>query len=468
MNKNLLAMTALAAMLFAGCTSSDDLTTRETITKANEAATPINFGTYMGKTGTRAGATGEILTPASGAQNELGTNTYEFGVFAYLSNGGADGSTLLDPTNITIKPNFMYNEKVSTSDHGENWTYSPVKYWPNGIDASNTANNPSNIAVQSTVQYLSFFAYAPYVSSFSGENGMTALTPASNAAGAPVISYTLKSGDYTVENNVDLLWGTRGAATYNETDGANNDATPLPTTPGPYAYNINLTKQNTTDKVNFLFKHALAKIGGVNGLKVKLDVDNNEGGAIDANSCVTISDITISNVANEIATTGTFNIATGTWTASKNSSIAAGNIVQLNTAEKINENFFSTTGATYSGSWSPSGVTSDPTTVYKAGLTDKGFYLFPGVAEQKIKISITYTVSTVDSKLDGGYSRVTQTINNEVTLPTLVSNQYYTLIMHLGLTSVKFSATVDNWDTTTGTVTKEVWLPSNVVPAVTP
>jgi hypothetical protein len=107
-------------------------------------------------------------------------------------------------------------------------------------------------------------------------------------------------------------------------------------------------------------------------------------------------------------------------------------------------------------------------TVYKEGLTDKGFYLFPGVADQKIKISITYTVSTVDSKLDGGYSRVTQTISNEVTLPTLESNQYYTLIMHLGLTSVKFSATVDNWDTTTGTVTEEVWLPSNVVPTPAP
>ena len=62
MKKTFLAMTALAAMLFAGCTSSDDLTTRETITKANEAATPINFGTYMGKTGTRAGVEGDIIS----------------------------------------------------------------------------------------------------------------------------------------------------------------------------------------------------------------------------------------------------------------------------------------------------------------------------------------------------------------------------------------------------------------------
>lgn len=465
MKKTFLAITALAAMLFAGCTSSDELTTLESIKTADNTPTPVQFGTYMSKVGTRAGATGEILTPNSGASNELGTSNYEFGVFAYLSDGGADGSTLFDPSSISIKPNFMYNEPVSTGDNGTTWTYSPVKYWPNGIDAANGASTPSNNATQSTVQYLSFFAYAPYVSSFSGSDGMTALTPASNATGAPVISYTLKNSDYTVENNVDLLWGLRGLASYEETDN-----TPSAGTVGTN-YNINLTKQKTSateankGKVNFLFKHALAKLGGVNGLKVQLDVEDNNGGTIDANSCVTISDITIKNAENQIATTGTFNIATGTWTASK-ATIASGNIVQLNSAEKINANFFSTTGATYATTWSPTGVTSTPTTVYKSGQTDKGFYLLPNVAEQKIIISITYTVSTVDAKLDGGYSRVTQTISNEVTLPTLESNKYYTLILHLGLTSVKFSATVASWDTTSPANDKHIWLPSNVV--VTP
>ena len=55
MKKSLLAMTVLAAMLFAGCTSSDEITTLESIKQAENAPTAIEFGTYVGRTGTRSG-----------------------------------------------------------------------------------------------------------------------------------------------------------------------------------------------------------------------------------------------------------------------------------------------------------------------------------------------------------------------------------------------------------------------------
>lgn len=59
-----------------------------------------------------------------------------------------------------------------------------------------------------------------------------------------------------------------------------------------------------------------------------------------------------------------------------------------------------------------------------------------------------------------------------VTLPfSLLASKYITLVIHLGLTSVKFAASVAEWGDSNGDGTPEenenklVWLPSNVVPA---
>lgn len=475
MKKTFLAMTALAAMLFAGCTSSDDLTTRETITQANEAATPINFGTYMGRTSTRAGATGEILTPASGAQNELGTNNYEFGVFAY--NTGAN--TLTDGTVFdTYTPNFMYNQKVSKS--GENWTYTPVKFWPNGIDAANGEGAPSNSAQASDIQYISFFAYAPYVdkSAVLTGTGITAINGSSAAigsetagsgntkAGDPTISYSLASSSSAAQ--VDLLWGLAGQASYQETDNTSGNVT---------NYNINLTKQKNNEKINFLFKHALTKVGGSDGLKIVADIDANGSlgngtGTKPDETLITVQSITIKNVADNVVKEGVFDLATGTWAASLPSGGTVGDYLNLsfdntNLADAIAE---PASAPSWNGSaWSIVGVTPTASDVYKS--TTAPFYLIPSsTVDQQLTVSITYVVRTYDQNLavptteSAKCSKVTQTITNVVTLPKtlLLPNKKITLVLHLGLTSVKFAATVDNWDTT-GTVTKEVWLPSNVV-----
>ena len=50
--------------------------------------------------------------------------------------------------NSSISSNFMHNQKVTYSS--SNWTYSPIKYWPNVEDGSDLPD------------YISFFAYAPY------------------------------------------------------------------------------------------------------------------------------------------------------------------------------------------------------------------------------------------------------------------------------------------------------------------
>lgn len=476
MNKNLLAMTALAAMLFAGCTSSDDLTTRETITKANEAATPINFGTYMGKTGTRAGTAGVITTTS------LQTGTHKndgFGVYGYLHT-----SPITDATAITIAPNFMWNEQVTFNS--PNWVYEPVKYWPNGEDGNNTS--PSKTATQDATQYLSFFAYAPFVSAGAASTGITTI-PANDANNLK-ISYQLPKTITDPATIVDLLWGMRNNSTgYNLADGAET-ASQIANN-----YNVNLTKQNTTEKVNFLFKHALAKIGGYDntnsqsGIKVVYDIDANGsgttgGGSTDANTLVTIKEITIKNTKDgsdhsKLMAKGDFDISTGTWSnQAVDNTIDPTVDITIAQADMNTEIAEPNSAPTYSGSpatWTPVGVTTTAKDVYKTGTDVNPIVFIPGVA-QELEVEVEYIVRTYDTGLnsaasggEGTWTKVTQKIKNVVTLPAdTAPNKYYTLVIHLGLTSVKFTATVSNWEGATagagaGVNPQVIWLPSNVI-----
>lgn len=490
MKKTFLAISALAAMLFAGCTSSDELTTLESIKTADNTPTPVQFGTYLGKTGTtRAGDNGAI-------DNTTTLQSKGFGVFAFNT-----GSTNWANNQSSYYPNFMYNQQVTYGS--STWSYSPLKYWPNGIDAANTALTPSNSATESGVQQLSFFAYAPYVNALNDGTfspaeitGITGLT-SNSATTAPKVTYALTStsNGFLVGSNVDLLWGLRGSASYSETDNGANAGTV------GTDYNVNLTKQTTGETVDFLFKHALTKVGGSAGLKIVADFDGNSSGATGngskaATTLITVKSITIGNVANAVTTQGTFNLATGTWIATNNGSITASTPVNLSFGDgtsstiAINSAILEPEAATTScpvydaatnSRWETNnnsgaasgtefvGVTTTATNVYNAA--GDAFYLIPGQDDQQLTVTVDYIVRTYDANLAvltnevSGCSKVEQIITNVVTLPaaTLASNKFFTLVIHLGLTSVKFAATVASWDDNSGAGNnQEIWLPSNV------
>lgn len=461
MKKTFLAISALAAMLFAGCTSSDELTTLESIKTADNTPTPVQFGTYMGKNGTRAtvGKTGGIGTAELQAGSSAGDG---FGVFGYLTNSAYAGSTM---------PNFMYNQQV-TANGGTTWSYSPVKYWPNGIDAANAANSPSNSATETGAQYLSFFAYAPHVATagtLNTDDGIVGL-PSNDVATRPVITFELPTKP-VLKNSIDLLWGLRGQQTYIETDGGPNSAAVGST------YNTDLTKQTTQGKVDFLFKHALAKLEDI---KVVYDIDGNVSGttgagADDANTLVTISSVDIKTEgASSICKRAAFDISQGSWNFT--GATYYGDDAQLiNADEVINGDILEVTPR-YSSGWKKSdGSTNLPgiTTTAKDLYSTYSPIMFIPKSSQVLEVTVSYVVRTYDNKLSntanndtdgssnpvGTWSKVTQTITNHVTIDML-PNTKYTLVLHLGLTSVKFSAIVDDWATGT---TSEVWLPSNVV-----
>ena len=559
MKKSLFFAAAAVAML-TGCSQNDDLTA-PTVAQNAQQQTAIEFGTYLGKTAQTRSAYEK--GPIDNSNTDQGLKNAQFGVFSYLTSADYDRVT---PT--AQRPDFMYNQQIEWST--DKWVYQPVKYWPNGNDAANGADNPSNTAIQdgTYAKKLSFFAYAPYkaFSTFNTDGAGSAGTDFPSALSATtafktVATPTTANGIVGMTTNaftgnvwvqyglpkaqtdeaVDLLWGLRGSATYTETDGGNNTGTVSTD------YNVNLTKQTTAEKVSFLFKHALSKIDGSTfttaknldeassncGIKIKLDVDGNNGdnqqeyfgsgnGFDNAKTLVTVKKVTIQDGAtaysdswtnltasttSDILKWGWFNIETGSWDANARGTGGTINITVQNdkSADAANTNTYTlnpairentenpavknATGVNWNSSANSStdgytggasGVTATAVPLY-ANEDAAGLIFIPG-ADQTIYVTIEYVVRTADANLSTGFTEVTQKITNKVTLPgaTLGANKKFDLIMHLGLTSVKFEAIVSDWQTKSGSTIGEdghetggstnneqkVWLPSNVV--VTP
>ena len=152
--KKVLFFAAAAAMMTA-CSNTDELTGLQV--QENNQQTPIAFDVYAGKTITRAGLPGGKYTEGTqvyyGVTNKSITEGSHakagFGVFGYYTNNDRFD------TNSSI-PNFMYNQPVvyDGTITTPAWTYEPAKYWPNEF---------GNAAASDDVDYLSFFAYAPFV-----------------------------------------------------------------------------------------------------------------------------------------------------------------------------------------------------------------------------------------------------------------------------------------------------------------
>ena len=514
------------------------------------------------------------------SDTDQGLKNAKFGVFAYHTSNASDANANYNPASVgsapsNIAPNFMYNQQITWNGTSNLWTYDPVKYWPNGLDAANT-HQGSGASSQTTFQKLSFFAYAPYkaMSAFntayaqgtdgdkpdaigtsttnddkvkkvaSGTNGIVAMTT-NEWTGNVWVKYLLPKAQE--DEAVDLLWGLRGSTSYSETDN-NASAGTIGTD-----YNINLTKQLVGEKVAFLFKHALTKIGGQTyssedntvaadgdkiGFKVVADVDvNTETTAGDhddqatyfgtgadfdkTKTLITLKSIKIQDGKTAssdgetsvtgitensgIFNSGWFNIETGTW--DKQAVTGTGSTIEI-VAKSASDHQDNTTDTKYSinpeireaASYSNSAgsgdkkladgdaawATGNPTGIYTTAVpvfakeTIPGVTLIPG-GSQDVYITVDYLVRTADPNLATGFTQIEQVISNKVSLASLQSNKFYTIIIHLGMTSVKFEAVVADWETANdgtynenGTYTpgvsstaneEHIWLPSNVVVA---
>lgn len=554
MKKTLILMAAAASVVLTGCTESD--LSSDTSLAKESAPSAIEFSAKTRNAGvTRAtgGAPGDITTTV------LKGADYGFGVVAYMK--GTDGITdcyTTGPAWVSSIPNFMWNQKVywdGTTNH--TWTYSPVKFWPNDFSNNGNVDNKEgtdegkNAWGSQNAGKISFFAYAPWVdfpattansihgkdkvsqkSPTADDDGIVAMT-ANDNTGEPQVYYVLSNAD--VDHAVDLLWGLRGNSSGYSLANNTDDATK------GNDYNINLTKQSVGESVNFLFKHALSKLGGhttntdpaglQTGLQIVLDVDNGSenggvkpgtaisGGVKQANTLVTVEKIEIydqasantAGISNLTKTTsdlvkeGWFNIATGIWdlggtaqvgatyssTVDKDNSTGTAGTLNAQIKEGTPSAVTSGSPAVFNkwqiGTADVSGVTTEPQDVYTNASDVPSLVLIPSNTAQTLVVRIKYIVRTWDPNLntaasgsEGTWTKVTQTITNEVTIPAgaLKSNKYYKLLIHLGLTSVKFTASVVDWEEAAGSSTggtdnndenfdKDVYLPSNTLSTTT-
>ena len=158
--KTNLFIAALSLVVLAGCSSEDEVGTL--VAKSDNA---INFTTYVGK-----------QTKAAVEENTLTANT-KFGVFAYHTKDAT-----WESSKATATPNFMFNQEVTFD--GTNYTYSPVKYWPNA-------------------EKVSFIGYYPFPTETNGVSVSSDFT--NQSTGLPKIEFTIPSS----ENGVtDLLVST--------------------------------------------------------------------------------------------------------------------------------------------------------------------------------------------------------------------------------------------------------------------
>jgi hypothetical protein len=317
MKKYYFMMAAVSAMMLTACSSEDDVL--QTGQTKQSAPQEVGFDVYTSAANdvTRAGQAGTMTT--NRLQRTEG-NGGGFGVYAYLvedaiaASGDAaanatDYVTWQNRTTPTKAPNFMVNEKVLWNNTNLGWYYNPLKYWPNetDFDSQTTPAEMIGSASKSHLDRLTFFAYAPYVAAGVNEPGITLLTnkkgdlvtdPNSTTTAKLVeASVGYKAALTAPSSSVDLLWGVApaGGLSYtavNKYTVSKDEGTPL----------IDMIKPDVNTSMKFLFQHALARIG----INVVAAIDQlGAGGALDANTKITVDEVTLTGKFGE---TGILNL----------------------------------------------------------------------------------------------------------------------------------------------------------------
>ena len=216
---------------------------------------------------------------------------------------------------------------------------------------------------------------------------------------------------------------------------------------------MDLIKPDKDQKMKFLFKHALSRIG----LKVVGAFDQiAAGGKKDNNTKVTVKQIDIYG-AGQIGVSGDLNLnnlsaGLARWTNITKAS-GAGALFSIS-GDALNTTIKD--GGEVAFATQPEGVTAAEKNVFEDAT--RYFMVIP-TGNTDITVTITYYVQTLDAALstavDG--SRIENVISKKITV-NLENNKAYNLKLILGLTSVKLDAEVADWQVDGS---NEVYLPQN-------
>lgn len=301
--KKILFFAAVTALAFTACTNDDNF--EQNAQKAEVEQRGVGFDVYVPQATTRSGRANVMTT---GIMQETG-----FGIYGYQTDNAGYSEGII--------PNYMWNQQVNWNQEATGWYYAPLKYWPNETKNDSqepgTSPNPAQMSYigGSSIDKLSFFAYAPWVKADEGtgatsvinnkleapaETGIKRITASNghNSENSPsVLSPAIK---YIVATNpdysVDLLWGVApmGGLTYQSVASKLNDGSNISN--GTVTINegmplVDLIKPAVNTNLKLLFQHSLARLG----VKVVAAVDQvSEGGVFDyGNSKITIDEIRI-------------------------------------------------------------------------------------------------------------------------------------------------------------------------------
>ena len=343
-----------------------------------------------------------------------------FGVNAYYTaqEDFAEGAEL----------NFMQNTKVTLNpDKGDNglWEYSPVKYWPNNAGDK-----------------VSFFAYGPYAKD-GDANGMV--------VNGTSIDFTVAS---EVKEQVDLIYNT-------------NEET------------MNAQKQAVNERIHFQFAHALSRISFT--VEAAVDETTNGTNLLDGNTRINVKKVALVGDAGYNAdsdpqdgpfyTTGTLNLlpnADERWSSTTGGQgfVFDGGTVD---GDGSDNEFYHTVKDVCAENDTEVNVVqltrfnaSEPQRL----LNDESYLMVIPQEGAQFKIYIEYDVISGGNDNDGTGTYDESAIVNKITSTqpltvTFEQGKAYNFNLILGMTSVKFEASVADWEDATNDYENEEWLPEN-------
>lgn len=386
-----MGLIALGALTVTSCSNDEVMDTA-----LQQEAQAIQFSTYLGR---------DVETKGTEFTNEklkLG-----FGITAFY--------TSTSPWSVPSEaPNFMYNQKVTSTD-GTNWTYTPIKYWP-------TMKGDK----------ISFFAYAPYVtnttaptSTIDGSNAIT--LPAKNASeNVTSLTFNLTT---EAKDMVDFVAAQVIDAT--QKDNASGGA----------------------DPVNFALKHELSRL--------TFEVKTSEN--LTENSHVVLKSAKLVGGINTYAQSATYTFANnstsdptnprGTW--DEHSWISSNYDLKSIVAWTAKNNIAGE-GPEYNSTKIGGKVYNDDvkdlTSATAKSLFNSDEYLFlippagaTGLSANQAKVVFAYDIVTEDINLSAGYSCTEAT--KTVSLPTgiLQQGKAYEVTFTFNMDQIEVSASVDPW-----------------------
>ncbi len=441
---------AAAAALFAACSSDDGLAPEQQQQTVQSEQVPVGFNAYVNRNTTRSGISYELTNT---------TLKQGFGVFAYYTDN--------QPYSQTSTPNFMYNQKVTGSTSGETttWSYTPVKYWPNEFGGA---------AISDGEDKLTFFAYAPFVNVVPGTGRIDqSIHTADDALTSGIVGLTsnIATGDPYVKYYVDLTPGNRVDLCYGV---AKQDFTSTVT--GATANNIkegepyiDVIKPSIDSKISLDFKHALASLN----VQIDADVDDVRDGTTDHTNGINAgTKIYVRSITFEgFATKGLLNLNSPgkdpQWFELSSTNTKIGNSLvtvydgrrdgkegQVS-GEAANEKPFDLNPSIIQKEEETDGVTNTAVNLFNSPSLTAPIFVIPN--HEPLKVTIVYDVETEDPNVAGFLSDGKthgSTIENKITKEikskydvniTMGAGYQYTVNLHLGMTSVKFEASVTDW-----------------------